>query len=71
MESSVEFRQAVNHDYGIKFLERMRRMNDDDDDDEAVDREREVAITCSIFQRFHNIRLARRGAAPFCPISDP
>lgn len=34
----MEFRRAVNHDYGIKFLERMRRMNDDDDDD-AVDRE--------------------------------
>jgi len=34
----------------------MRRMNGDDN---AVDREREVAITCSIFRRFHNIRLSR------------
>jgi len=34
----------------------MRRMNGDDN---AVDREREVAITCSICRRFHNIRLLR------------
>lgn len=55
----------------VKFPEYMRGM--DDDNDNAVDREREVAITCSIFRRFHNIRLARRvrDVAPFCPISDP
>lgn len=43
--------------------------------DDAVDREREMAITCSIFRRFHNIRLAEgrapRAATLLSPISDP
>lgn len=54
----------MNHDYGCKTSRIYAGMNDDDNDD-AVDREREMAITCSIFQRFHNIRLSRkvRGAA--------
>lgn len=45
---------------------------EDDEDDDAVDREHEMAIACSIFRRFHNIHLARGGGAvPFCLISDP